>query len=198
MLLSCWKSRAVYAREEDKTGSEVLRSDDEKSSPRTSMKRLLSTSGGQARGRRQFALNAIASTRRVPNNRATFVRCPPFKSFESLQRCVYHASSPYQRILQYLCLYHIPLLTASRPSSSLHQQPHHLSRAYPSKQELPHHQAKPRQHKAKMFVYKRGMSSSMPISNIFKSLEAIGSTADELATPTAERLDHGHVSTRIY
>ena len=158
MCLCCTRSRIVYAREEVQTRSEVLRSGDEKSSPRTNLKRLLSTSGGQARGRRQFALiNAVASTRRV-HSKQTVRRCPPFKSFESLQRCVYHASSPYQRILQYRCLYHIPLLTASRLSSSLHEQPRHLLRAHPSKQELPHHQAKPRQHKAKMFVYKRGTS----------------------------------------
>jgi hypothetical protein len=49
-----------------------------------------------------------------------------------------------------------------------------------------------------MFVYKRGMSSSIHISNTFKILEAIGSTSDQLATPTAEGLDQGHVSTRMY
>jgi hypothetical protein len=34
--------------------------------------------------------------------------------------------------------------------------------------------------------------------NIFKSLEVIGSTANELATRTADGLDQGHVSTRMY
>lgn len=42
--------------------------------------------------------------------------------------------------------------------STFHKQPRRLpSRVHPSKQELSYHQAKTRQHTAKMFVYKRGM-----------------------------------------
>ena len=59
------------------------------------------------------ALNAVVPARRVVQ---TTVRgCPRLLNRMSLQRCV-DTSSPYQRTLQHHCLYHIPLLTASRPS----------------------------------------------------------------------------------
>ena len=66
-------------------------------------------------GKAVIALNAVAPARRVQHKTQAVRGCPPFKSFESLQRCVY-ASSPYQRTLQHRCLFYTPLLTASRPS----------------------------------------------------------------------------------
>ena len=87
---------------------------------------------------------------------------PPFKSFESL-----YASSPYQRIssLSHHCLYYYQASSqSSRPCLHyLHKQPRRLLfprvTTPPYKQELlTYHQAETRQHKAKMFVYKRGMS----------------------------------------
>ena len=66
-------------------------------------------------GKAVIALNAVAPARRVQHKTQAVRGCPPFKSFESLQRCVY-ASSPYQRTLQHRCLFYTPLFTASRPS----------------------------------------------------------------------------------
>ena len=150
-------------------GSEVLRSGDEKSLPRQDLTIASSARAGKARGRRScLAVNCWDTLKRqitssdASSTKQTVRHRPPFKSFESL-----YASSPYQRIssLSHHCLYYYQASSqSSRPCLHyLHKQSRRLLfprvTTPPYKQELlTYHQAETRQHKAKMFVYKRGMS----------------------------------------
>jgi hypothetical protein len=155
-------SHGVCVRK-DETRSEVQKSGHEKNVAKDC---FISRTCGQLGSRRSCLLHRQLDcflTRERGNHvslnashKQTVRGCPPFKSFDSLRRCVY-ASSPYQRPPLHHCLYYQTLLTPSRPYLHSNKQPHHLPRVHPSKQELFHDQAETRQHKAKMFVYKRGM-----------------------------------------
>lgn len=147
-------------------------------------------------GKAVIALNAVAPARRVQHKTQAVRGCPPFKSFESLQRCVY-ASSPYQRTLQHRCLFYTPLLTPSRPSLYHSNNPANSCEPTPQTRtlSLPGESSPAQDEDVRLqarYVF------SIHISHFFKSVGAIGSTAVELAALAAEGLSEGHVSTRLY
>lgn len=145
---------------------------------------FISTSGGQARGRRQFALNARS---RPPDASSTKQRpcglrdCPPFKTFESLRRCVYthhlHTNAILNTTVYTLeplhCKQALVFITRTTPPS-LTSLP--LQTRTPS---LPGETSPAQGEDVRL---QARYVSSVHISNTFKSLEAIGSTANELAT----------------
>ena len=191
---------AEFAREEDETRSEVLKSDDEKSSPRGDC-----STASSARAAGKFGKGAnlltntlerqITSTGRV-QHKQTVRGCPPFKSFASLRRCGLRIISIPTQSSTLLFILLSTLFTASRPQSSLHKQPRHTSSPLQTRTPSLPGETSPAQGED-VRLQARYVSPEYIIITV-KSMEAIGSISDELATREQKKLDEGHVSTRMY
>lgn len=178
MCFCCTRSRIVYAREEVQTRSEVLRSDDEKSSPRGLLhqhERRASSGKAAICTKRE-----ITSARRV-QHKTDRARAPAIKPFESLRRCVYthhlHTNAILNTTVYTLKPLHrkqaLVFITPTTPPS-LTSLP--LQTRTPS---LPGETSPAQGEDVRL---QARYVSSIHISNIFKSLEAIESTENELAT----------------